>query len=101
MTVTNDNFRAELHIVEDAYNGVAGNTQIQLVRYWEIWIRDDLTEAARQARVWVVARTLQLRNLWAVRTDANVYTILQIISTLRSLGSDMDINVNGLSQEPF
>ncbi|KAG4412339.1 hypothetical protein IFR04_014518 [Cadophora malorum] len=97
MVITNDNFRAELHLVEEAHNGVIGNTQVELVRYWDIWIRDDLTEVARQARVWVVDRTLQLRNMWAVRMDANVNTVLQIISTLRSLGSDMDINVDGFS----
>lgn len=47
MAITNDNFRAELHLVEEAHNGVIGNTQVELVRYWDIWIRDDLTEAAR------------------------------------------------------
>ena len=47
MAITNNNFRAELHLVEEAHNGVIGNTQVELVRYWDIWIRDDLTEAAR------------------------------------------------------
>lgn len=42
-----------------------------------------------------------MRNMWAVRTDANVNMVLQIISTLRLLGSDIDINIDDFSQEPF
>ena len=36
-----------------------------------------------------------------VRTDANTEMYFEYISSLRSLGIDMDINVDGLSMAPF
>lgn len=101
MIATNGEFRAELHLVDQAHNNGAGNTQIELVTYWDRWIRDDLRTAARDAQAWIATWTLTLRNFWAVRTDMDVVAILQVIITLRSLGSDMEIIVDGLSQGPF
>lgn len=101
MIAINDDFRAELHLIEQAHNNGAGNTQIELVTYWDTWIRDDLKTAVRKAKAWVAARTSALRNMWAVRTDTNIESILQVINTLKSLASDMEIVVDGLSREPF
>lgn len=101
MIATNDDFRAELHLLEQAHNNGAGNTQIELVTYWDTWIRDDLKSSVRDAQAWIVTWTTKLRNKWSVRTDANVESILQVIRTLSSLASDMEIIVDGLAREPF
>ncbi|KAL3421767.1 Killer toxin subunits alpha/beta 4 [Phlyctema vagabunda] len=49
LAATNDDFRLELHRVEQAHNTGAGNAHIDLVAYWDVWVRDDIQEAVRRS----------------------------------------------------
>jgi hypothetical protein len=97
----NDDIRLELYRVEQVHNNRAGNTQIELVRYWDVWFRRELAQASQEARTWVAAQTLALRNQWMHRTGTVAEANRSIIKSLRSLGSDMDIILDALSQEPL
>ena len=94
-SVCND-FRDELRRIEVAHNAVPGHTQLRSVDYWDLWIRDDLDTASRLARQFASTRVQQMRQVWGVRTGSEAIQALQIINSLRSLGSDMDIDTRGL-----
>jgi len=94
-----NDFRNELFRVQEAHNAVPGNAQVDVVAYWDAWIRDDLNFASAGARDFVNARTTQMRQIWGVRTGSEANSVLQILSSLRAAASDMEIITSGLHRE--
>ncbi|KAK2750070.1 hypothetical protein FQN57_004562 [Myotisia sp. PD_48] len=92
--------RAELARAMEAYAQSTGTSSEPLVAYWDEWLRDFLPGIANRARAWVQNWTRQMHQYWAVRTGPVANQAIEILSTFKSLASDLEIDISGLHQEP-
>ncbi|KXG46667.1 Glycoside hydrolase, superfamily [Penicillium griseofulvum] len=78
-----------------------GNGREQVVAFWDEWLRDFMNGRATRIRNWVQNWARQMYGYWAVRTGNDAIQTLQALRTINSLASDLEMDLDGLYQEPL
>lgn len=91
--------REELIRAQDHHFQQTGQ-HVRVVAAWDEYIRDHLRHIASRTRTWVQTWARNVRNRWATRTDANAEHIVSVANTYYSLAADLEINEDGIDQEP-
>ncbi|EOD44207.1 putative class v protein [Neofusicoccum parvum UCRNP2] len=91
--------REELIRAQDHHFQQTGQ-RVRVVAAWDEYIRDHLRHIASRTRTWVQTWARNVRNRWATRTDANAEHIVSVANTYYSLAADLEINEDGIDQEP-
>lgn len=88
--------RTEFGLLDTAWED-GGNQAVNIQDYWDEWIRDLLKLRSNEASVWVTKWTKKMHDYWkSKKSTAKSRMTLTQIGSLRSLGSDMDIDRSDL-----
>lgn len=83
---TANDLRTQFGVIEIAYFAETGKTII-LVPAWDEWIRNHFRKVSTDAQVWVTNNIAAMRQIYAVRTDAAAF---QVMEDLVDIEEDID-----------